>query len=371
MTEKISIVGPDEQKVTFIELFFDLVFVFSVTQMVRFFHQGVNWPTIGQAVLVFWLVWWAWTQFTWTLNMANTEHPKVLLSAFAATGVAFFMAVSVPASFGERALWFAITYVVVRLIGLGLQYFTSALDSVQKVAMRPWILMSFGGLIAVLIGGYLGGTAQYWFWGLTIMLDFIAASIGAQENVNLHPAHFAERHGLFVIIALGETLIVAASGLANGNWSSDLLMVAVLAVVLTGGLWWTYFPKALPALEHSFNLAPIESGRRAQIARDAYSIVHFLMLAGIISYAVAIEEAILHPSAALHSEVNWIFAFGLTMFISGMSLSIKIASGKLNVKRVGISVLLAVVLILINGVTVTMSLGVAVLGVLLIAGMEK
>ena len=117
-----SLLSPENQKVTFVELFFDLVFVFSVTQVVKLLHDGFNGIAIAQAVLVFWLVWWAWSQFTWSLNAADTTHPIVQLSVLAATGVAFFMAVAVPEAYGDRSLWFAVTYVLVRAIGMILYY---------------------------------------------------------------------------------------------------------------------------------------------------------------------------------------------------------------------------------------------------------
>src|SRR5919109_2364755 len=107
-----------DQPVSFAELFFDLVFVYAVTQVVHIMHGHFEWVYIGRAVLVFWLVWWAWTQFTWALNAANTKHHIVQLGILLATAIAFFMAVNVPESFGNNSLWFAIAYVAGRVIGL-------------------------------------------------------------------------------------------------------------------------------------------------------------------------------------------------------------------------------------------------------------
>ena len=115
-----SIVSPEDQRVTFVELFFDLVFVFSVTQVVGLLHHHLDWTGVGQTILVFWLVWWGWTQFTWALNAADTTHPSVELATLVATAVAFFMAAGIPNAFSGGALWFAIPYVLVRVIGLGL-----------------------------------------------------------------------------------------------------------------------------------------------------------------------------------------------------------------------------------------------------------
>ena len=130
-----NLTSPEDQTVTFVELFFDLVFVFSVTQVVGLLHDGLNWLVVGQAILVFWLVWWAWTQFTWTLNAADTTHTWVQIGTLAATSVAFFMAVALPQAFGDRALWFALTYILVRVIGLSLQYYLGSESSALRSAV--------------------------------------------------------------------------------------------------------------------------------------------------------------------------------------------------------------------------------------------
>ncbi len=214
-----SIVSPEDQRVTFVELFFDLVFVFSVTQVVRLLHHHLDWTGVGQTVLVFWLVWWAWSQFTWALNAADTTHAGVELLTLLATGVAFFMAVSLPNAFSGGGAWFAVPYVLVRIIGLGL-YIRVSLDAgpSHRTAVRTFALLSVGGLAAVLAGGFAGGSTTYWLWGIAILLDIVAALVGVEAGeFDLHPDHFAERHGLFVIIALGESLIVAAGGLSGAE----------------------------------------------------------------------------------------------------------------------------------------------------------
>ena len=247
-----SLVSPENQSVTFIELFFDLVFVFAVTQVVGLLHDGITWSGIGQSVLVFWLVWWAWTQFTWTLNAADTTHNLVQLSTLAATVVAFFMAVALPDAFHSRELAFAIPYVLVRVIGLGLYALVAASNERLRAAVTTFSLVSTGGMVAVVLGAVVGDSSQYWFWGFAILLDVIAAGVGGQaEGWDLHTEHFVERHGLFVIIALGESLIVTAGVVTGAEWSGELIGAAVLAVAITFGFWWSYFPISKPRLEHS------------------------------------------------------------------------------------------------------------------------
>src|SRR5918994_5223933 len=114
----VPIVSPDDQKVTFVELFFDLVFVYSVTQVAALLHGHVDWRSAGSALLVFWLVWWAWTQFTWALNAANTDHPRVQITTLLATAVVFFLTIGIPRALTDGALWFAVPYVTVRVVGL-------------------------------------------------------------------------------------------------------------------------------------------------------------------------------------------------------------------------------------------------------------
>ncbi len=365
-----SISSPEDQKVTFVELFFDLVFVFSVTQVVGLLHGGLDWPVVAQGILVFWLVWWGWSQFTWTLNAADTTHPFVQLGTLLATAVAFFMAVALPAAFGERAIWFAVAYVLVRVIGLTIQARVASEYPEQRAAVRIWIAVSIGGLVAVLIGGLLGGSLQLWFWGIAILLDMVAAAIGGQaEGWNLHPEHFSERHGLFIIIALGETLIVAAGRVTAASWTSALLAVAVLAVAITCGLWWSYFSKAKLVLERA--LESVHGAERSTLARDAYSLIHFPMLCGVIAYAFAIEEIVAHPVELLPLATRLALAIGLVLFVGGMAIAIRRATRRLLLPRTILIAGTAVVIVVVPGVTGLVALAIALVSVVAIAVTEQ
>jgi low temperature requirement protein LtrA len=322
----ISIVSPDDQRVTFVELFFDLVFVFCVTQVVTLLHGHVDARSAGAALLVFWLVWWAWTQFTWALNAANTDHPRVQLATLFATAVAFFLAVGIPRALGDGALWFAVSYVVVRVVGLLVYYWVAWHDPLQRKAVRVFALFSAGGLAAVLVGALLGGTAQYFWWGIAIALDLAAAGVGGQlEGWNLHPDHFVERHGLIIIIALGETLIVAASGLVAAPPTPTATATGMLAVAVTCGLWWNYFRHARPAFEHA--LAVREGSARSCLARDVFSVMHFPMLCGVIAMAAATEEALTHPDQPLATDLRVALAGGTVLFICGTAAAMWRATG--------------------------------------------
>jgi low temperature requirement protein LtrA len=366
-----AIVSPASQKVTFVELFFDLVFVFCVTQVVGVFHGVITWQVMGEGVLIFWLVWWAWTQFTWALNAADTTHHLVQLATLGATAVAFFMAVAIPGAFHGRALWFAVPYVVGRVIGLMLYaWVAAAADQRQHAAVRIFTISSLGGLIAVLMGAWLGGAVQYWFWGAVIPLDFIAASVGGkQESWNLNADHFGERHGLFVIIALGETLIVAAGGVTDTSWTAHVLVVALLAVGITCALWWTYFTRAKPALDRA--LEEHHGAAQSTMARDVFSLLHFPMVCGIIACAVATEYSVSHPRDALPLELRIAVALGLLLFVGGMC----VAMWRARKARLGARALLtaatAVIVVAVGSVSPAVTLAIALVGVAAVAAWEQ
>jgi low temperature requirement protein LtrA len=340
-TPATSLVSPDDQRVTFVELFFDLVFVFCVTQVVTLLHGHVDPKTAGSALLVFWLVWWAWTQYAWALNAANTDHPRVQLTTLLATAVAFMLAVGIPRALGDGAMWFAIPYVAVRVIGLLLYYWVASSDPEQRTAVRVFGTLSGTGLVAVLVGAALGGAAQYVSWACAIALDLVAAGVGGRrEGWNLHSDHFVERHGLIVIIALGETLIVAASGLVDAPATAPALFTAVLAVAVTSALWWGYFRHARPVFEHA--LAARQGSGRSTMARDVFSVIHFPMLCGIVGMAAATEQALAHPDTPLAADVRAALGAGALLFIGGTALAMWRASGRLPVWRVVLSIVAAV-----------------------------
>ena len=364
------ILAPDDQAVSFAELFFDLVFVFSVTQVVHLLHGAFDWVHVGRAILVFWLVWWAWTQFTWALNAANTEHHLIQLATVVATALAFFIAVSVPQTFTSFSWWFAFSYVAVRLIGLLIYLWVSWGNRIMRKAVLTFSIISISGLISVIVGGILGGEVQYWLWGLAILLDILAASIGANnEGWGLYPKHFAERHGLFVIIVLGETLIVAASAVAEESWNSHLLIIAMLAVGITACLWWLYFVRIKGQLEHAMNQQ--EGAAQSSMGRDVFSLLHFPMLCGLVIYAYAIEEAMVHPDSAMTVQARLALAIGIIMYSISIIIAFWRATGKILFLRAGLTIVIAGVCFTYSGITVFGTLGIAFTGLFLLCSLEE
>ncbi len=359
-----------DQPVSFAELFFDLVFVFAITQVVHLIHGSFDLVHVGRAILVFWLVWWAWTQFSWALNAADTRNRLVQLGTLLATAIAFFMAVSVPESFGKSSLWFAIAYAAGRSIGLIIYLWVTWANPGMRSAVRTFGSLSLAGLLTVLLGGYLGGNIQYWFWGLAITFDVIAAIVaGGSESWSLHPRHFSERHGLFVIIALGETLIIAASAVTEEYWNGYLLLVSLLSVGLTCCLWWLYFFRAKEKLEHA--MASKTGGERSALGRDVYSLLHFPLLCGLIIYAYAIEDAMLHPDGAMTETTRIALALGILIFSSGIVITNLRATGKILFPRTIITLITAAAVYFINEIQTWNSLLIALIGLIVICVWEE
>ncbi len=230
-------------------------------------------------------------------------------------------------------------------------------------------LLSLGELGAVLAGGLAGGTTTYWLWGVAIFLDLIAAL--AVEEVgewDLHPDHFAERHGLFVIIALGESLIVAAGGFLGAKVTAELIAVGTLAVAATCALWWTYFGSAKPALDAALEEAT--GSARTSLARDAYSMLHFVMILGIIGFAVGIEAAILHPSDPMPWEAGLALGLGVALFAGGLALALWRGLGKLPLFRTAVALATAIGIAATALVTPVLALGMALVGAMIIAVVE-
>lgn len=334
--------APGPQSVTFVELFFDLVFVFAVTQVTALTAHHLDPGGILRSLLLFWLIWWAWTQFTWTLNPADTTHSSVRLVTLVATAFAFIMATAVPHAFEEDAIWFAVPYVTVRVLGLLLQLrLNNEGPDANPGGARTWAGFSTIGLVLVLVGALADPSIRLVLWTLTIVADIVAAAIaGRAQEWDLHAGHLTERHGLFVIIALGESLIVAGTAVAAEERTAPLVGVAVLAVVVACLLWWTYFGWLKEALEHGASRA--DRSQIGPLARDAFSLSHFPLVCGIVGYAVAIEEMVAHPDEPTGAAVVGALGIGVALFVGFSAVSYWRVTGTVLLGRAAVIVPMAI-----------------------------
>lgn len=321
-----SIVSPGDQGATFVELFFDLVFVFAVTQITHYATHHLDGGGILRAAVLFWLIWWGWAQFTWALNAANTDHQGVRAGTLLATGVAFVMAVSVEDGFSagrHEVLPFALSYVAVRVLGLGLFLRVVFHDRSQRAAVLLYALLAAVGLLAVVIGAFLAPSLRQALWLAVVALDLGAAWFSGNRPAGIQPRHFAERHGLIVIIALGESVIVTARSL-SGPAGLSIDAIGGSALIITGLLWWTYFGWVKDVLEEK--LVELDGDDRALLARDAYTLWHLPLVGGIVALAVGFEAS-LHPEDYTTEQAAAATAVGLTLFLVSCAAALWRAEG--------------------------------------------
>lgn len=329
----------EAQGATFVELFFDLVFVFAVTSITGLLLDNLNGGGVGHSILILWLVWWAWTQFTWTLNPADTNHPAVRVITLTATAAAFFMAQAIPDAFTSAGAWFAFAYVIVRSLGLGLQLGLNFQIRENARAVAGWVAGSGIGLVVVVAGGLLPSPWREILWTTAVIADWLSASRAGRGRWTLHAGHFAERHGLIVIIALGESLI--AAGLALGHVPRDMtfLIGTVATVIAVCALWWIYFGLAKDELEdHLETRTADEAGREA---RNIYSWGHLPIIAGIIAFAVAIEQVLTHPDEALAPEALVALVLGVVLYFGGIAYGLH-HSGRRSIVPWAIATVIAI-----------------------------
>jgi low temperature requirement protein LtrA len=281
----------DGERVTPLELFFDLVFVLALTQCTTLIAHTPTWVGMLKGLLVLGMLWWSWTGYAWLTSVVDPEEGAVRLAMFAAMAAFLVAALCVPGAFGSEALLFACAYAAVR----GAHIVLFLLASREDPRLRHSV-MGLAGSTA-LGGGLLfaaafaGGAVQLGLWGLALLLDMGGPFLFGAEGWKLVPGHFAERHGLIVIIALGESIVAIGVG-AQPVIGAGVVAAAVLGMAIAAALWWVYFDVVAIVAARRLSRAP-EGRERNEIARDSYSYLHFPMVAGIALLAVGMKRTLL------------------------------------------------------------------------------
>jgi low temperature requirement protein LtrA len=304
------------ERVTPLELFFDLVFVLAITECTSLMSHHPSWSGLAQGLLVLGVLWWAWAGYAWLTSVIDPEAGPVRLVFFAAMASMLLAAICVPEAFGDLALAFALLIGFFRIAHIAL--FTIAdrdspdlRRSVQGLAVSTGIAV---GLLA--LASAFDGVAQAALWALALALDFGGPYFFGVEGWQLVPGHFAERHGLIIIIALGESIVEIGAG-AAGHLDLGIGVAAVLGVGVVAALWWTYFD--VVALVSAQRLSKAEPGREQNaLARDSYSYVHLFLVAGIVLAAFGLKTVIAHTG----EHLTWVTAFallgGIALYLLGL-----------------------------------------------------
>lgn len=306
----------EDRSASFVELFFDLVFVFGVTQVAAYVHGHLDWATLGKAAIVLALLWWAWTQFTWTAGNADFDELRPRIVLLVATAATFVLATAVQGAFSEDGAIFALAYFGV--MSLWAVFYVSLIWGTDQIAgFRAYAPRVMAGSVLVLIGGFVSDDVRVWFWLAAVVVNIVSTLAVESNEYPIVPGHFAERHGLFVIIVLGEALIAIGVGTVGGTGSSAFYVAGTVMLLTVLAMWWSYFDWLFQVGKRALSAATgIAQGR---LARNAYSVAHYPLVAGVILFALGTEELLAHPEAALDSAARWAFVGGLIVFLASES----------------------------------------------------
>jgi low temperature requirement protein LtrA len=276
-----------EQRVTPLELFFDLVFVYAITQVTRLMSEDLTWRGVGHGLLVLAALWWAWTGYAWLTNTLEPEEGLVRAGMFGGMAAMLVAALAVPDAFGAQAVLFGVAYVLLRVLNLALYVIAAKRDrDFLRTVARFAPTASIGPLL-VLAAGFVEGGSRLALWVIAILVLYSGPLFDRGRGWRISPAHFSERYGLVVIIALGESIVAVGVAAAGEAPTAEIIAAAVLGLAVIGALWWAYFD--VFALLAARQLSDTSGVTRARLARDYYSWMHMPMIAGIVLFALGLE----------------------------------------------------------------------------------
>jgi low temperature requirement protein LtrA len=303
-----------EKRVAPLELFFDLVFVFALTQVTARMADDLSWGGLLRGLLVLAAIWWAWAAYAWLTNEVDPRRGSVRIAIFGAMVAMLLASLAIPGAFEDDALLFACAYLGVRVMHVAL--FAAASDDVNvREATRALAPTATAAPALLLAAAALDGAAQTAVWVAALALDFIGGGNRGIGGFRLSPGHFAERHGLIVIIALGESIVAIGVGAAGLELGAGELAAAALGVVLAAALWWVYFDDALELVERRLHALP--AGRPRNVAaRDSFSFLHLPLVAGIVLLALGVKKTLEHVDDPLKEVAAVALCAGVALYLA-------------------------------------------------------
>jgi low temperature requirement protein LtrA len=346
------------ERVTPLELFFDLVFVLAITQCTALMSHDQSWSGLAQGLLILCVLWWAWVGYAWLTSVIDPEAEAVRVVIFVAMAAMLIVSISVQEAFGSLALTFALGIGVFRTAHIALFMLAGADDENLRRSVIGLAVSTAVAVGILALASLFDGLAQGALWALAIFLDMAGPYFFGADGWSLVPGHFAERHGLIVIIALGESIVAVGVG-ASGVLDLGIGAAAVLGIFLAAALWWTYFD--VVALISARRLNEAERGRvRNELARDSYSYIHLLIVAGIVLAAFGMKTTIGHVGDGLHAVPAFALLGGAATYLLGLVAFRWRHVHSLNRHRLGLAVVLLILVPVATAVPALLSLAVVV-----------
>jgi low temperature requirement protein LtrA len=289
--------GSAEVRVSTIELFFDLVFVFAITQVTGFIASNATGDGLLRGGLLLAALWWAWTAYAWLTNTLDPEEGGVRLAMFASSGAMLIVALAAPKAFGAEAVVFGVAYFIVRVLHVVLYAIAGRDDPELEAAVIRFAPGAILGPTLLLIASFFDGPAEIGLWVAALLIDYGGVLLGRGRGWRISPAHFVERHGLIIIIALGESIVSIGVGAAGLPLDATRIAAALLGMVVAAALWWSYFDWVIYVSQAK--LTDATGPERAALARDLFSYLHMPMVFGIVLFALGLKVTLGHVDEPL------------------------------------------------------------------------
>ena len=294
-----------EQRVTPLELFFDLVFVFAFTQVTTVLSDDPTWGGLGHGLLILAALWWAWAAYAWLTNTVDPGEGAVWGAMLVAMAAMFVAALAVPDAFGRHGVVFGVVFLIVNVMHLTLYALGARGDRDLSAAILRIAPSALVGASLIIAAGFVHGWLRSVLWLAALAVGFFGPLLGGMSGWRVQPAHFVERHGLIVIIAIGESLIAIGLGARGTELDAGAIVAAVLGLAMTSSFWLAYFD-FFPIRAQQL-LTDRSGTQRTALARDAYTYLHLPMVAGIVLFAFAMKTTLAHVG----DELDVISAVGL------------------------------------------------------------
>jgi low temperature requirement protein LtrA len=371
-----------EHSVTPLELLFDLVFVFAITQVTAFMAAELGWRGLLRGLVMLALLWWAWCSYAWLGNQARADEGLLRAGLIVAMAAMFLVALAIPEAWGgagaglDAAVLLAIGLAVVRLGHLGVYTIAAAGDAGLRRQLARTAVPVVIAAALLIVGAALHGVGQSVLWVLALLVDYLGVYVTTAEWRLPSPAHFAERHGLIVLIALGESLIAVGVGLTDLPITWAVIAVALLGLAVTVSLWWTYFDVVAPVAEGVLHRQT--GAERIRLARDSYTYLHFPMVAGIIYLALGLKKVAQYVGDVEHHHLSDPLPLAALLALYGGAVAYLLAHvafrlrnlGSVNRPRAVVVVLLIIAAPLVSRAPALVGLAVLAVVVVTLTGYE-
>jgi low temperature requirement protein LtrA len=294
---------------TTLELFFDLVFVFALTQITALMAEEPTGTGLLRGTLLIAVVWWCWVGYSWVSNMVKADEGLARVTMLVAMAAMFLVALAIPESFTDLPgglhgpTVFALSYLVLRAAHLAVFWLISGDDAGLRRQIGLFAPTMVGGTVLLLLAANTSGTAQLLLWLAAVVADYGGTLVIGARGWRVNSArHFAERHGLIVIVALGESIVAIGVGVTHLAISWPIVIAAILGLAVSASLWWAYFDTTVLLGEHALTSA--EGQQRVSMARAAFTYLHLPMMLGIVMLALGLKKVLTYVGDTEHHTLS-------------------------------------------------------------------